>query len=583
MADTDRIKRNLAKMIDQGAPESDLDAYLQSEGFKSPEEWRAALKPAGKPVGAAMAINPPPISDAPSLEPGPRTSQMPDAPRPWSDVAVNALTNLPRSLGKVVGDTVHAVTHPVETGNALGAVVRGIETPRQMVKTTLPNGQSVYQPQDVPETPEQTAARTAPANALGDYYAGRYGSVEGFKNALADDPASVLMDASVPLTGAGALPIRGAEIAGKVGAAIDPITQTGNALRLAGKAAEKGSSNVLGMTTGAGKESIRSAGRAGREGGAAAESFAENMRGNVPVTEIVARAKDAVSAMREERNAAYAAGKVDLAKDATVLDFGAINSAVDKASEVGQFRGRSGTAPAVTVEPAAAETVGKMRDLVNAWQALDPAEYHTPVGIDALKRALGNLRDSTGPHTPERVAADRIYKAVREEVASQAPSYSKMMEGYARASEKIDEATRTFSLGERATGDTAARKLLSATRNNVQTNYGERTRLLNELATYDPTLPHAIAGQSLNTLAPRGLVARGGLMANLGAIPFNPMNALMLPAQSPRIVGEAVYLGGRLAGSVEDVANALHISPDNLRRAYGAGYEASRPNNAMVR
>ncbi len=45
MADTDRIKRNLSRMIDQGAPEADLNGYLASEGFKSPDEWRAAIAP----------------------------------------------------------------------------------------------------------------------------------------------------------------------------------------------------------------------------------------------------------------------------------------------------------------------------------------------------------------------------------------------------------------------------------------------------------------------------------------------------------------------------------------------------------
>jgi hypothetical protein len=30
--DTARIKRNIAKMIDQGAPETDIDAYVASEG-----------------------------------------------------------------------------------------------------------------------------------------------------------------------------------------------------------------------------------------------------------------------------------------------------------------------------------------------------------------------------------------------------------------------------------------------------------------------------------------------------------------------------------------------------------------------
>jgi len=43
MADTDRIKRNLSKMIGQGAPEADLNSYLKTEGFNSPDEWRSAV------------------------------------------------------------------------------------------------------------------------------------------------------------------------------------------------------------------------------------------------------------------------------------------------------------------------------------------------------------------------------------------------------------------------------------------------------------------------------------------------------------------------------------------------------------
>lgn len=51
--DTARIKENLGKMIDQGAPETDINAYLATEGFKSPDEWKAAINPA--PVSDGMA------------------------------------------------------------------------------------------------------------------------------------------------------------------------------------------------------------------------------------------------------------------------------------------------------------------------------------------------------------------------------------------------------------------------------------------------------------------------------------------------------------------------------------------------
>ena len=35
MAEFDRIKRNITKMMDQSAPEADIDAYLESEGVSA--------------------------------------------------------------------------------------------------------------------------------------------------------------------------------------------------------------------------------------------------------------------------------------------------------------------------------------------------------------------------------------------------------------------------------------------------------------------------------------------------------------------------------------------------------------------
>ena len=47
MADIDLIKRNLTRMIDQGAPEADLNEYLGTVGFNSPEQFRATVKSGG--------------------------------------------------------------------------------------------------------------------------------------------------------------------------------------------------------------------------------------------------------------------------------------------------------------------------------------------------------------------------------------------------------------------------------------------------------------------------------------------------------------------------------------------------------
>ena len=51
--DLPRIKRNVSKMIDGGAPSDEVSAYMASEGFNSPAEWKAATNPA--PVSDGMA------------------------------------------------------------------------------------------------------------------------------------------------------------------------------------------------------------------------------------------------------------------------------------------------------------------------------------------------------------------------------------------------------------------------------------------------------------------------------------------------------------------------------------------------
>lgn len=55
MADIDRIKRNIGKMIDQGAPETDIDAYVSSEGMTA-EQLRAGKAPVvGRPDSWGMS------------------------------------------------------------------------------------------------------------------------------------------------------------------------------------------------------------------------------------------------------------------------------------------------------------------------------------------------------------------------------------------------------------------------------------------------------------------------------------------------------------------------------------------------
>lgn len=533
---------------DNYTPQAEADGPWAKYAAPSSPEVPSAASPS-KPVGAAMVS---PQNNAPAQ---PST----DAPRPWSELPGNILP----SIGHVAEGVYNAFRHPIDTAAALGTLGDAYLPPSANPDMAGGAEGMTSNVRAAPALADTRAARveeTAPIrDATGNALDQRYGSLVRLRNSVITDPAGVAMDAATL-----ASPFKGAAL-------LDPLTQTGNALKYAGKAAEVAGSNALGMSTGAGPEAIRLAGRAGASGGGVAKAFTENMRGDVPITDIVNRAKSAVGELRQDRAAAYKSGMTDISKDKAVLDFGPIEDAVGKASEVGSYKG-------VTVNRSAAETNDKISSIVNEWKALDPTEYHTPEGLDALKRTVGDLRDATEQGTPSRVAADRVYNAIKAQIEAQAPAYASVMEGYAKASEGLKEATRTFSLGERATGDTAARKLTSSLRNNVQTNFGERERLLNVLAEKDPTLPAAIAGQSMNALAPRGLIGRGGLAAAAGTAIANPLHLLALPGFSPRIVGEVVYVGGKAIGKVDDVANALHITSGNLRALEQGGFQADRAN-----
>ena len=290
--------------------------------------------------------------------------------------------------------------------------------------------------------------------------------------------------------------------------------------------------NVLGTSTGAGAESIGTAYRAGKEGGT---SFLDNMRGKVPFTDVLDEAKTALSQMRLDRSNQYKQGMAGVSADKTVIDFTPIDSAVASLKSMGNYKGQ-------VINKNASGTVDEIADLVGQWKALDPVEFHTPEGLDALKHAISDIRDTTQFGTAARKAADTAYNAVKGEITAQAPTYSKVMKDYSQASETLAEVERALSLGNKAAADTSMRKLQSLMRNNVNTNYGNRLGLAKTLESNGAEILPAVAGQAMSSMTPRGLqgLSASGI-AGAGVMTSNPGALAVLPLTSPRLVGEAVY------------------------------------------
>ena len=473
------------------------------------------------------------------------------------EVASRAISNIPSSFGSMVGNIVEAVTSPVQTAKSVVDLGAGI------LQNVLP--ESLVQ-----AVGENKASRDV-ASRVGQFYADRYGSVEGAKRAIAEDPVGVLADVSTILTG-GALagPRAVSQPLARAASAIDPLAIAGRGVLKATELGGRGVANVLGLTTGAGKESITKAFEAGQRGGEAAEQFRANISGRADPTEVLSLAKANLDEMNRLKQTEYRSGMVNIKKDKTVLDFADIDKALENAFNRVTYKGQVKNAKA-------AERITEVQQDVAQWKALDPNEFHTPEGLDALKQKIGDTLESVPfEQKTARASIGEIYNSVKSSIQKQAPTYANTMREYSVASEQIREIERALSLGKGASVDTAMRKLQSLMRNNVQTNYGSRTKLAQQLEKVggQEFMP-GLAGQALSSVTPRGLqtataIPTGALAYGIGGL---PSAGLSLLAASPRAVGEAAYGVGALGRGIGGVTRRAPfiIDPRTFNALFQAG------------
>ncbi len=476
-----------------------------------------------------------------------------ESPYSAGEVVSGAIRNLPSSLGNVVKGLYEAVTSPIATGKAILDIGAG-------------GLQNILPDKIVDFIGEDKQSREM-ARKVGQFYSERYGSIEGAKRAFATDPAGVLGDLSTFITGGSLIAPKAASTAMKAAAAtIDPLQLTAKGIQAAGGAV----SPVLGMTTGVGSEATKQALKAGFEGGTLGKMFIENLRGKVPAQDVLDAAKLNLEEIRRLKNAEYSANMQNIAADKTVLNFSGIDNVLNNAMNIGMYKGQVKNAPAVAA-------LTDIQNQINLWKSLDPAQFHTPEGIDALKQTVGGIIDSIPvEQKTAQLAAGKVYDAIKNEISKQAPEYSKTMKAYSDASDLIREIEKSLSLGKNASVDTAMRKLQSVMRNNVQTNYGQRINLAQQLeAAGGNAMMPALAGQAMSEIVPRGL-QRATAVPSLFAAQSSggiPAALAMGAASSPRLVGEALYGAGRVGRGVSEATSRLPSAnyPAMLNLGYQAG------------
>ena len=322
-------------------------------------------------------------------------------------------------------------------------------------------------------------------------------------------------------------------------------------IQKAAGAAGRGAAGAIGtLGTHTGQTPIVEAYRAGRTGGEAAESFLKELKNISEPRETVAIAKRGLDSMREARNAAYQSVMGDIKTDPAVLDFAPIDEALSKVRDIAYFKteGKPGVAPVYDA----------IKSKIDSWRAGPPDEFHTVFGFDQLKQHIGSIAEGLESNTQASKVAWDMYDAVRKSITNQAPTYGKIMEDYEKASDAVRELERAFSLkGDKPAVDTALRKLQSAMRNNVQTNYGARLKMAETLdeATGGELMPR-LAGQSLSSIWPRGF-GPYEMGASLAAgHQLSPWFYATLPFQSPQLVGRTAYGLGATARKGSEAAEA---------------------------
>ena len=160
----------------------------------------------------------------------------PDFKRPersydWTEVPEQFVKNLPSTGGKVLEGIANMVVHPIDTLSQTLQLAGG-----ELGKVLPESVNKVLNKYDF--NPEATQKGEEMAGAVNAQYAKDYGSIEGIKRKLAEDPAGFLMDLSTIASGGGALAAKvpalakPAIIASKIGTYTNPLEM---GLNLGGK------------------------------------------------------------------------------------------------------------------------------------------------------------------------------------------------------------------------------------------------------------------------------------------------------------------------------------------------------------
>jgi len=525
---------------------------------EEPMNAESILGPSPFKAGAPKVGSPPPATAAPkptSMWHQARTASPAGTPEPsWGSTLTSAGANLIPSTFGALKATGTAIAHPLDTASALGDLAKGVYS---QVK-----GSMGLQHDEKDETL---------IKALEDHYKQTYGSVAGFKKALGEDPAGILMDASTFLTaGAGAAgklgAVEKAAALSKLAGKLDPVT---GALKVAGavaKAPAKILRSSVAATSGMPVYAQEMATKAGTGPKRFRDIYKKFASGEGEPTEYLDTAQSALEKDKAQAVQEYRQSKGNL--QLGTPSFQKIDDAIAAARSETQRNG-----PNTLAFKPSNDALNEVESLVQEYKN----NPHDIYAFDNLKQAIGDIKNQTGNSFANRHLGS-IYNSVKGAIRDVDPAYDDIMEKYSMAMNGVNDAKKLMGAGDKAGASASMAKSLRSIKDSTGVNMIER------MAKHEPDLPYMLAGHSANSNYAGVMRGIGDMMgsAMLGYAVHPAAGLASLVGGSPRVVGKANYLAGRLGSKTGIAPVSRAISSVASKIPPKSIYYAGRANQENV-
>ena len=454
-----------------------------------------------------------------------------DVPAPeFKFSPLQTVANIPQSTYNLGKGFYEMLRHPLDTATSLGKIASGTVTS--------------LEPSWIPRNQAANAENEALAKQVGNYYKER---IMNPARTLQEDPVGALFDLSTILSGGGGAALKLQSAAGRTGGALGKAAESAttagkvtNPLWMLGRGTEKVAPHVLGTSTGAGAESIKKVYEASKQG---VDSAINQILEKSNVSDVLDKAQQGLQRMISNKNAEYRGAKEGWAADNTRLSFNPIKTAYVDARNSVFHKGQA------TIGKEELKAIDEVGAILNDWER--KPSLHNAAGYDALKQRI----DAVYPDSPKMTQAQRIIdqtrNAVKNHIVDNVPEYQTAMRDYEDATSVIRDIKKGFSLIDKASQETALKKLLNTTKDKT----GIKLSLADKMkeSTGIDIAPD-IAGANMRGYAPENLFGKLGGGAGLYDIAtsisagtgISPSN-LLIGLTSPKAVGLLTHGAGKVA------------------------------------